>query len=187
MYLYLYFCFVFVFVHITQICIQLFVFVFLFGICNWTCICVCISCVNVGYTLILMDNTFAIKFPKFYSKRGVLFTKHCCSPGIEVVAHIMGATVVTGRNCKVHALIKVVGDLLSRSHPIGPIIRSSNVFETAASNTRPAVVIFDLLWQQLRNLRRFITSHRSSSSTTFRMASFILQTTLCKFNTQIER
>ena len=178
MYLYLYFCFVFVFVHITQICIQLFVFVFLFGICNWTCICVCISCVNVGYRLILMDNTFAIKFPKFYSKRGVLFTKHCCRPGKKVVGHIMGATVVTGSNGKIHALIKVLVDLLPRSHPIGPIIRSTNVFETTTSNPRPRVVIFDLLWQQLRNLSRFITSHRSSSSTTLLMASFILQTTL---------
>ena len=151
---------------------------FLFCICKWTSICVCNSCVIDAHRWILMDNSFAIKFPKFCSERGVLFTKHCCSPGIEVVAHVIGATVVTGRNCKVHALIKVVGDLLSRSHPIGPIIRSSNVFETAASNTRPAVVLFDLLWQQLRYRRRFITSHRSSSPTTFRMASFILQTTL---------
>ena len=134
-----------------------------------------VYCVTVGYRWILMDNSFAIKFPKFYSKRGLLFTKHCCSPCKKVVGHILAATVVTGGDGKIHALIKVLVDLLPRSHPIGPIIRSTHVFETPTSNPRPGVMLFYLLWQQMRNLSRFITSHWSSSSTHLLMASFILQ------------
>ena len=104
-----------------------------------------VYCVTVGYRWILMDNSFAIKFPKFYSKRGLLFTKHCCSPCKKVVGHILAATVVTGGDGKIHALIKVLVDLLPRSHPIGPIIRSTHVFETTTSNPSPRVVLFDLL------------------------------------------
>ena len=108
-------------------------------------------------------------------KRGFLFTKHCCSPCKKVVGHILAATVVTGGDGKIHALIKMLVDHLPRSHPIGPIIRSTHVFETPTSNPRPGVMLFYLLWQQMRNLSRFITSHWSSSSTHLLMASFILQ------------
>lgn len=130
------------------------------------------------YCWLQMDSYgqyICINYSTVLCKRGIFFTQHCCSPCKKVVGHILAATVVTGGDGKIHALIKMLVDHLPRSHPIVPIIRSTHVFETPTSNPRPGVMLFYLLWQQMHNLSRFITSHWSSSSTTLLMASFIFQ------------